>query len=129
MVKDYVAPDYPDDHPFVPHGMSVVLNAPAVFRFTASANPDKHLIAAGLMGVDISEAEIEDAGEILANAFIDIMQRVGMPNGLAAVGYGPEDIEDLVAGTLPQHRVTKLSPRQASAEDLTQLFMDSLKIW
>lgn len=129
MVKDYVAPDYPDDHPFVPHGMSVVLNAPAVFRFTASANPEKHLIAAELLGVDISGAKNEDAGDLLANAFIDMMQRVGMPNGLAAVGYGPEDIEDLVAGTLPQHRVTKLSSRQASAEDLTQLFMDSLKIW
>jgi len=129
MVKDYVAPDYPDDHPFVPHGMSVVLNAPAVFRFTASANPEKHLIAAELMGADISGAKNEDAGDLLANAFIDMMQRVGMPNGLAAVGYGPEDIEDLVAGTLPQHRVTKLSSRQASAEDLTQLFMESLKIW
>jgi hydroxyacid-oxoacid transhydrogenase len=107
----------------------VVLNDPAVFRFTASANPEKHLIAAELLGVDISGAKNEDAGDLLANAFIDMMQRVGMPNGLAAVGYGPEDIEDLVAGTLPQHRVTKLSSRQASAEDLTQLFMDSLKIW
>jgi len=129
MVHSYCAPDYPDDHPFVPHGMSVVLNAPAVFRFTGPANPEMHLVAAELMGADISKVDPDDAGEILADAFIDIMKKVDMPNGLAAVGYGPEDIEDLVEGTLPQHRVTKLSPRPASPEDLTQLFLESLRIW
>jgi hypothetical protein len=30
---------------------------------------------------------------------------------------------------LPQHRVTKLSPRPASAEDLKQLFLDSMELW
>ena len=53
----------------------------------------------------------------------------GMPNGLAAVGYGPQDVDQLVAGTLPQHTVTKLSPRPASAEDLRQLFLESMTLW
>ena len=59
----------------------------------------------------------------------DLMRKVGMPNGLAAVGFGPEDVDKLVEGTLPQHRVTKLSPRPASAEDLKQLFLDSMTLW
>jgi hydroxyacid-oxoacid transhydrogenase len=45
------------------------------------------------------------------------------------VGYGPPDVDRLVASTLPQHRVTKLSPRPASAEDLKQLFLDSMSCW
>ncbi len=81
------------------------------------------------MGTDVSQAKAEEAGEILAEALIAIMKRVGVPNGLSAIGYTTEDIEDLVAGTLPQHRVTKLSPRPASAEDLANLFMHSLRIW
>lgn len=129
MVKDYYPPDYPQDHPIVPHGMSVILNAPAVFRFTASANPDMHLYAASLMGADISRAKPDEAGDLLAEAIIDMMQKVAVPNGLSAIGYTTEHIENLVEGTLPQHRVTKLSPRPASAEDLTNLFMDSLRIW
>jgi hydroxyacid-oxoacid transhydrogenase len=129
MVKDYYPPDYPKDHPIVPHGMSVILNAPAVFRFTASANPDIHIYAARIMGADVSHAEPEDAGEILADTLIEIMKKVGVPNGLSAIGYSIDDIEDLVEGTLPQHRVTKLSPRPAAAEDLANLFMQSLRIW
>ena len=129
MVSDYVPDDYPPGHPIVPHGMAVVLNAPAVFRFTAKANPQQHLQAAKLMGKDVSGASPEDAGDILAEAIVEIMFKVGMPNGLSAVGYGPEDVDKLVEGTLPQHRVTKLSPQPAGADDLKQLFLDSMTLW
>ncbi len=129
MVRDYVPEGYPPGQPLIPHGMAVVLNAPAVFKFTASANPELHLYAAQLMGKDISHAKPEDAGEILSGAVVELMQKVGMPNGLSAVGYGPDDVDKMVAATLPQHRVTKISPRPASAEDLKQLFLDSMKIW
>jgi hydroxyacid-oxoacid transhydrogenase len=129
MVRDYVPEDYPPGHPIVPHGMAVVLHAPAVFRFTASASPATHLYAASLMGKDVTDAKPEDAGEILSGAVIELMKKVGMPNGLNAVGFGPQDVDKLVEGTLPQHRVTKLSPRPASAEDLKQLFLDSMQIW
>ena len=129
MVRDYLAEGYPTRHPLVPHGMSVVLNAPAVFRFTAPADPERHRLAAGLMGLDVDAANPDEVGDLLAGALIAFMQKAGMPNGLAAVGYGPQDIDQLVAGTLPQHTVTKLSPRPASADDLRRLFLESLTLW
>lgn len=129
MVQDYRPDGYKIDHPLVPHGMAVILNAPAVFRFTAPTNPELHLYAASLMGADTDEAGHDDAGDLLAGALIDIMRETGMPNGLSALGYGPEHVDGLVEGTLPQHRVTKLSPRPAEAEDLRRLFLDSMTIW
>jgi hydroxyacid-oxoacid transhydrogenase len=128
-VRDYVPEGYPPDHPIVPHGMAVCLHAPAVFRFTAPADPQLHLKAAALMGRDVGGARPEEAGEILAQAIIELMRQVGMPNGLSAVGFGPKDVDNLVEGTLPQHRVTKLSPRPAGPEDLKQLFLDSMTLW
>jgi hydroxyacid-oxoacid transhydrogenase len=109
--------------------MSVVLNAPSVFRFTACANPDRHLRAAQALGADVSHARAEDAGRILADRITWFMQRLQMPNGLKGIGYSTGDIPELVDGTLPQHRVTKLSPRPAGAEELAALFEDAMVAW
>ena len=125
-VKSYCAPGYAADHPLVPHGFSVILNAPAVFRFTASASPDRHLQAAAALGADVSRAHAQDAGKILANRLTWYMQRLRTPNGLRAIGYSSSDIPALVEGTLPQHRVTKLSPRPASSDDLAKLFESAM---
>ena len=129
MVREFRPEGYEVDHPIIPHGMSVILNAPAVFRWTSKANPRRHLWAAELIGADASNAAEEDAGEVLADAIIALMRQVGMPNGLSAVGFESDDIPALVEGTLPQHRVTKLSPRPADPEDLSKLFQDAMRYW
>jgi len=125
-VKSYCAPGYVTDHPLVPHGVSVILNAPAVFRFTASANPDRHLQAAEALGANVTGVKAGDAGRVLADRITWFMRELKVPNGLKAVGYSSSDIDALVEGTLPQHRVTKLSPRPASPDDLAKLFEDAL---
>jgi hydroxyacid-oxoacid transhydrogenase len=129
QVKGYHAPGYPADHPLVPHGFSVILNAPAVFRFTACARPERHLEAADALGADLASARAEDAGKILSDRIAWFMQRLKTPNGLRAIGYNSSDIPALVEGTLPQHRVTKLSPRPAGAEELSRLFEDAMVAW
>lgn len=129
MVRNYRPEGYAGDHPIIPHGMSVILNAPSVFRWTAQANPERHLLAARLMGTDTTNANPAEAGDILAEAIIALMRRTNMPNGLAAVGYTEDDIPALVEGTLPQHRVTKLSPRPADADDLAHLFAGAMQYW
>ena len=129
MVREFRPEGYPQHAPLVPHGMSVILNAPAVFRFTAPTNPQRHLHAARLMGQDVRGASPEDAGELLADAIVRLMQRVNVPNGLSAIGYSGNDLDKLVEGTLPQHRVVKLSPRPVGAEELRALFSDSMTLW
>ncbi len=129
MVRDYHPPGYPDDHPLVPHGVSVVMSAPAVFTFTGPACPERHLKAAEILGADVTDAELDEAGLILADRLAQLIQLLELPNGLEALGFSEADIPALVEGTLPQHRVTKLSPRPASADDLRQLFANSMRIW
>jgi hydroxyacid-oxoacid transhydrogenase len=129
MVRNYRPPDYPVDEPLVPHGISVVLNAPAAFRFTGPGCPERHMEAAKFLGADVSRAKPADAGDILADHLIKLMQRLNVPNGLSAVGYTRDDIPALVEGTLPQHRVIKLSPRPVGREEFAQLFEKSMVIW
>lgn len=129
-VKSYRAAGYPDnDHPMIPHGLSVIVSAPAVFEFTAPASPARHLEAAQLLGADVSGVRDADAGRLLADVIRGYMRDVEIENGLSALGYARDDIPGLVKGTLPQHRITKLAPREQSEEDLTALFEKSLTVF
>jgi len=129
MVRSYIPEGYPRDHPLIPHGMAVVLNAPAVFRFTAPARPERHLEAARLMGADTSSSSLRSAGEVLVGRIVELIRLAGIPNGLKAVGFGPEDLEVLVTGAFAQQRLTKLSPRLVDEADFRQLFLDSMTCW
>lgn len=129
MVKKFVPAGYAVDYPLVPHGMAVIVNAPAVFRFTSPACPERHLHAAAVLGADIAGVGLDAAGQVLAARIIEFMRQLDMPNGLAALGYEREHIPALVQGTLPQHRVTKLAPRAAGEEELAALFEDALRYW
>ena len=129
MVENYVPEGYAIDYPLVPHGFAVIVNSPAVFRFTAPTCPQRHLRAAEVLGADCTGAKDEDAGAILADRIVSLMRQLGAPNGLSALGYGSQHIPALVEGTLPQHRVTKLSPRAADAEELAGIFADALSYW
>jgi len=131
MVRDYKPEGLNLDHAIVPHGISVILNAPAVFRFTGSACPERHLTVAELMGANISNvvSPEDEAGEILADEIVSLMKELNIPNGLSAVGYTEDDIPALVEGTIPQHRVTKLSPKEANPDDFGAMFQDAMVAW
>ena len=75
MVRDYRPDGYPVPHPLVPHGMSVALNAPAVFRFTAPAAPERHRRAAELIGA--RGRPRDDVGEALAEALTALLRTPG----------------------------------------------------
>jgi hydroxyacid-oxoacid transhydrogenase len=129
LVRSYRAPGFSVGHPLIPHGISVIVNAPAVYRFTSSACPERHLRAAEVLGAKVSGVRLEDAGKILADEVIRLMRDLRAPNGLRELGYESSDIPALVEGTVPQHRVTKLSPRPAAPEDLARMFEESMVIW
>jgi hydroxyacid-oxoacid transhydrogenase len=109
--KNHHHPGYDVDYKIIPHGVSVAVSAPAVFRFTGASNPERHLAAAEAFGVDISNAKKESAGEILGEALQEFLQLLGdQPRGLKALGFEESDIDGLVEGTMPQHRVLMLAP-------------------
>lgn len=123
---------YEIPNPIIPHGVSVAVSAPAVFRFTGASNPERHLLAAEAFGVDISNVKKESAGEVLAEALTKFLEDLGdQPKGLKALGFGSEHIDGLVEGTIPQARVLMLAPGlaselQAEKDQLRALFEDAM---
>ena len=129
LVKEYRAPDYPQFEAIVPHGMAVIVNAPASTRFVAHANPARHLEAAALLGAATNGAGPEDAGEILARRIEALMRATGMPNGIGGVGFTRADIPKLRDGAVPQKRLLANAPSPIEGKELEALFEGAMSYW
>lgn len=116
-------------HGMVPHGISVVVNAPAAFRFTADADPQRHLTAAAALGADIHQAGPDDAGAVLAGRLAEMMRATGIPNGLSDIGYTDADIPALVNSAWPQQRLLVQAPKPVTEADLADLFRAAMRYW
>lgn len=127
--RGYKHSGYSVNHSIIPYGISVAVTAPAVFKFTAEACPERHLEVAKIFGVDITNKKNADAGEVLCDALRGFLHSLDVPNGIQAFGYTSSDVDNLVKGTLPQHRVTKLAPRSIDEDYLAMLFENSMKIY
>ena len=126
LKHEYQPPGYPEDHPFVPHGWSVIVTAPAAFRFTYDAMPERHRQVAELLaGERIEKADENTLPEII----IQLMKDVGAPKGVRELGYDEEDIDDLVAGAMKQERLLVGAPKEVSEEDLANILRESMENW
>jgi alcohol dehydrogenase class IV len=129
LVRDYVPAGYKTRHPLIPHGISVILTAPASFRFTHATAPERHLRAAELMGYPVTGLSDAERREALPRALMTLMRDVGIPSGLAAVGYGERDVAALIEGTLKQPRLLAGAPRAVGAVELDWILRDSMQYW
>ena len=124
-VRDYRPAGYPDGEPIVPHGMAVVMTAPAAFALTFEASPERHLRAAELLGGSATGG----GPDTLPSVLRDLMRDVGLPSGLAEIGYAEADVDDLVDGALKQQRLLATAPIDVTPDDLATVFRGSLHHW
>jgi alcohol dehydrogenase class IV len=127
QVKDFHPKDYPAGEPMVPHGMSVALTAPEAFRFTFDASPERHVRAAQLLAPNAGLPT--EASEFLPMVLADLMRDIDIPNGVGAVGFGEDDIPDLVDGAMKQQRLLATSPKDVTADDIAGIFRRSMSLW
>jgi len=126
LKHEYRPAGYPDDHPFVPHGHSVIVTAPAAFRFTYDAMPERHHRVAELL----AGASIEDPGpDTLPDILLELMRDVHAPRGVAEFGYTEDEIPALVDGALKQQRLLAVAPKQVGERDLQHIITASMTNW
>ncbi|MDP9455159.1 MAG: alcohol dehydrogenase [Actinobacteria bacterium] len=122
----YEPQGYPKDHPFVPHGWSVIVTAPAAFRFTYDAMPERHREVAELLaGEKIQNADENTLPEII----IQLMKDIGAPKGVRELGYDESDIDALVEGAMKQQRLLVGAPKDVTEDDLANILRESMENW
>ncbi len=127
QVRDFRPAGYDADHAMVPHGMAVSLTAPAAFRFTFDACPERHVRAAELLAPTAKRPD--DAAEFLPQVLTELMRDVGIPAGIGAVGFGEGDIDSLVEGTMKQQRLLATAPVEVTEDDICQILDESIELW
>ena len=65
---------------------------------------------------------------MLPRTLLSLMIDTDIPNGLAALGYGEEDVPALIDGTLKQQRLLVNSPRTVGAEELQYRHSAQLRV-
>lgn len=129
LMKDITTDGYAISSPFVPHGISVIVNAPSIFRYTAEATPERHLEGAACLLADAKGATVDDAGEVLANRLVSLMKATHIPNGLGGVGFDESHISALAASSLRQGRAIANAPRESNLVDLENMYRGALSYW
>ena len=111
---------------FIPHGISVIVTAPAVFRFTYDSDPSKHLKAAELL----KGAPLDNPGpESLPYELIKIMKEVGIPSGIKELGYTKEDFPEIITRAMKQQRLLSIAPKNVNENDLQNILTQSMENW
>ncbi|GJL83584.1 MAG: alcohol dehydrogenase [marine bacterium B5-7] len=129
LMHDITTDGYPVPSPFIPHGISVVLGAPAIFRFLAPYAPARHLEAAGFLGADTHNAIDDDAGEVLATRLVELMRGGGSPNGLEGVGLTSDLISAMADSSARQTRAIANAPFTASRDDIEAIYRQAISYW
>jgi hydroxyacid-oxoacid transhydrogenase len=122
LMHDITTKDYPVETPFIPHGISVITSAPAIFRYTAAGAPERHIEAANSLGANAWDAGPDDAGEVVAERIIDLMKKTEMPNGIGDLGFGETDVKPLAVSSARQIRAIANSPRETNLQDIENIY-------
>ena len=129
LIRDYHPAGFPGGESICPHGISVIVNAPSVFRTTAAALPARHADAAEWLGADSRGAGPDDAGEVLVSRILQMMRDTGMPNGVGGLGYVDSDVTKLAEGAYAQQRLLTNAPIAVDRESLAALYRGASAYW
>ena len=110
----------------VPHGMAVALTAPAAFRFTFDA---ARTATCARPRCSPPTSSGPATSPTYLPAVLPNHARLGIPDGIGAVGYTEADVASLVEGTLKQQRLLATAPRAAAEDDVAGILTRSIELW
>jgi alcohol dehydrogenase class IV len=108
-------------NPRLHHGTLNAVFLPAVIAFNAGAESIQKDRRLQRMAQAMGLAESDDIGL----AIRDMNARLGLPNGLAAMGVGEAQFDAIIQGAMADH-CHKTGPRIATAEDYREMLTASL---
>lgn len=99
-----------------PHGECLAASVSVGLTYNLPERRQQYAAVAHELGVAEDDASTETAALALLEECERLRMALGLPDGLTAVGLGPDDAEPLVENTLLQTRRLKTNPREVTAQ-------------
>ncbi len=110
----------------IPHGLANSIMLPHVMAYNLEENPDRFVLIADAMGVDVDKLTTQEAARSAVQAVKDLQQAAGLTQTLKDFGV-PEDreaLEPLIELTMGDSQLP-YNPRYLEEDDIYHLYLEA----
>ena len=113
----------------IPHGLANAVLLPYVVDYNIIGNPEKFARIAALLGYDVEDLPLREAGRMAVEAVYDLNQDVEIPGTLDELGIPAAMIPEMAKIALTVTRPVENNPRKPSLEDVIRVYELAHKGW
>ena len=113
----------------IPHGLANAVLLPFVVDYNIIGNPEKFARIADIMGYNVNNLPLREAGQVAVEAVFELNQDVGIPKSLDEIGIDFAKIPEMAEIALTVTRPVENNPRKPSLEDVIRVYEIAHKGW
>ncbi len=112
----------------IPHGLANAIMLPIVMDYNVEATPERFMMAADAMGINVEGMDPVKAGRAAVQAVRDLKKDIGLTDTLASLGV-PDDREKLqpLAETAMGDSQISYNPNPIEESDILDLYLKAMK--
>ena len=113
----------------IPHGLANAVLLPFVVDYNIIGSPEKFARIATVMGYDVDDLPLREAGQVAVEAVYDLNGDVEIPRSLDELGIPADKIPEMAKIALTVTRPVENNPRKPSLEDVIRVYEIAHKGW
>jgi alcohol dehydrogenase class IV len=111
----------------IPHGLANAIMLPVVMDFNASDVPERYMMIADAMGLDVKDKKPLEAAKMAVKAVISLKKKIGLTDTLKDLNVpkDPEKLKPLVELAAADGQVS-YNPHYLEEEDILKIYMKAI---
>ena len=111
----------------IPHGLANAIMLPVVMDFNASDVPERYMMIADAMGLDVKDKKPVEAAKMAVKAVVSLKKKIGLTDRLKdfKVPEDPEKLKPLVELAAGDSQIS-YNPHYLEEEDILKLYMKAI---
>jgi len=113
----------------ISHGLANAVLLPYVMEYNLIGAPQRFALLAEVLGQDVADMSLRDAGFAAVEAVIQLNQDVGIPSTLSELNIPKKKIPEMAKIALTVTRPVENNPRKPSFDDVVKVYETAFSGW